>query len=60
MSSESRLFSALRLGPITVPNRIMVSPMCQYSATDGLPGTWHAAHLGSLAMSCLLYTSRCV
>ena len=51
MSCESRLFSALRLGPITVPNRIMVSPMCQYSATDGLPGTWHAAHLGGLAMS---------
>jgi 2,4-dienoyl-CoA reductase-like NADH-dependent reductase (Old Yellow Enzyme family) len=51
MTSDSLLLSPLRLGPITLPNRIMVSPMCQYSATDGLPSAWHAAHLGSLAMS---------
>jgi 2,4-dienoyl-CoA reductase-like NADH-dependent reductase (Old Yellow Enzyme family) len=34
-----------------MPNRIMISPMCQYSADDGLPAAWHHAHLGSLAMS---------
>ena len=51
MNPASHLFSPLRLGPLTLPNRIMVSPMCQYSATEGLPGAWHAAHLGSLAMS---------
>lgn len=51
MSATPHLFTPLRLGPLTLPNRIMVSPMCQYSATEGLPGPWHAAHLGSLAMS---------
>ncbi len=32
-------------------NRIVVAPMCQYSATDGTPGDWHMIHLGSLALS---------
>ncbi|MCA8973161.1 MAG: FAD-dependent monooxygenase, partial [Planctomycetes bacterium] len=34
----------------TLPNRVVVSPMCQYSATDGVPGDWHLVHLGSRAM----------
>ncbi|MEO6880366.1 MAG: NADH:flavin oxidoreductase/NADH oxidase [Mycobacteriaceae bacterium] len=35
---------------VTLPNRIAVSPMCQYSAVDGLPGPWHLVHLGSRAV----------
>lgn len=45
------LFSPLRIGSLTLPNRIMISPMCMYSANDGNASAWHAAHLGSLAMS---------
>jgi len=45
------LFSPLSLGPITVPNRIAVSPMCQYSAADGCALDWHLAHWSALAMS---------
>lgn len=45
------LFSPITLGPLTVPNRIMISPMCQYSAVDGDMNDWHRAHLGSLALS---------
>ena len=45
------LFSPISLGPLTLPNRIMVSPMCQYSARDGIANAWHTAHLGTLALS---------
>jgi len=34
----------------TLPNRVVVSPMCQYSATDGLPNDWHLVHLGGRAI----------
>ena len=47
----SQLFSPLQLGGLTLSNRIAVSPMCQYSAQDGLFSTWHLQHLSSLAMS---------
>ena len=49
--SSSRLFEPLSLRALTLSNRIMVSPMCQYSAVDGNAGAWHYAHLGSLALS---------
>lgn len=45
------LFSPIDVGPLTLSNRIMVSPMCQYSAIDGVANDWHLAHLGSLALS---------
>jgi 2,4-dienoyl-CoA reductase-like NADH-dependent reductase (Old Yellow Enzyme family) len=45
------LFSPLQLGGITLPNRIAVSPMCQYSADDGSMNDWHLVHLGHLACS---------
>ncbi len=45
------LFTPASLGPVSLSNRIMVSPMCQYSAQDGNVNGWHAAHLGSLALS---------
>jgi len=44
------LFEPLRLREIEFKNRIGVSPMCQYSAKDGHPGTWHLVHLGSRAV----------
>jgi 2,4-dienoyl-CoA reductase-like NADH-dependent reductase (Old Yellow Enzyme family) len=49
--TPSTLFTPLSLGPLALPNRIMISPMCQYSAVEGRPSDWHFAHLGSLAMS---------
>jgi NADPH2 dehydrogenase len=47
----SQLFSPIRLGAIEFPNRIVISPMCQYSAIHGDANDWHLVHLGSLAMS---------
>ena len=47
----SRLFAPLALRGVTVPNRIAVAPMCQYSATDGVPDDWHLVHLGQFAQS---------
>lgn len=46
----ARLFSELRLRTLSFRNRIFVSPMCQYSATDGVPGAWHLVHLGARAV----------
>ncbi|HYM31534.1 MAG TPA: NADH:flavin oxidoreductase/NADH oxidase [Candidatus Cybelea sp.] len=45
------LFSPITLGGLTLPNRIAVSPMCQYSAVDGSANDWHLAHLTQLAVS---------
>ena len=41
------LFRPLTIRSVTVKNRIMLSPMCQYSATDGLMNDWHFAHLAA-------------
>lgn len=43
------LFTPFVQRGLTLRNRIAVSPMCQYSATDGLPDDWHLVHLGSRA-----------
>jgi NADPH2 dehydrogenase len=48
---SSVLFSPIRLAELELPNRIVVSPMCQYSANDGCAGDWHLTHLGMLANS---------
>ena len=49
---SSKLFEPLAIGPVTVPNRIAVAPMCQYSAHDGCADPdWHTQHLMNLAMS---------
>ncbi len=45
----SELFDPLTLRGTTFRNRVWVSPMCQYSSTDGRPDDWHLVHLGSLA-----------
>jgi len=47
----SKLFSSLCLRNVELANRIVISPMCQYSAVEGSPSDWHWAHLGSLALS---------
>jgi 2,4-dienoyl-CoA reductase-like NADH-dependent reductase (Old Yellow Enzyme family) len=44
------LFSPLTLRNATLKNRVVVSPMCQYSSVDGLPTEWHRVHLGSFAV----------
>ncbi len=46
----NRLFEPLRLRDLTFRNRIFVSPMCMYSAADGVPNDWHLVHLGSRAI----------
>ena len=46
----SQLFTPLALRGITAPNRIVISPMCQYSAADGLANDWHFAHLAKFAL----------
>jgi 2,4-dienoyl-CoA reductase-like NADH-dependent reductase (Old Yellow Enzyme family) len=48
---SSRLFSPIRLGGIDLSNRLVVAPMCQYSADDGSMNDWHMMHLGSLSNS---------
>jgi NADPH2 dehydrogenase len=47
----SALFSPIKLRGLTLKNRIMVSPMCQYSAEDGVANDWHFTHINSLALS---------
>lgn len=44
------MFAPLRLRGMTVMNRVVVSPMCQYSAEDGVPTDWHFVHYGSRAI----------
>ncbi len=46
---SSHLFRPISFRSVTARNRIMVSPMCQYSADDGVPNDWHLQHLGSRA-----------
>jgi 2,4-dienoyl-CoA reductase-like NADH-dependent reductase (Old Yellow Enzyme family) len=46
----SQLFTPFRLRGLEFKNRIFVSPMCQYSAEEGVPNNWHLVHLGSRAV----------
>jgi 2,4-dienoyl-CoA reductase-like NADH-dependent reductase (Old Yellow Enzyme family) len=48
-TTPATLFSPLQLRSLRLRNRIAVPPMCQYSATDGIPADWHLAHYGALA-----------
>lgn len=47
---NSLLFSPLKIREITLKNRIVVSPMCMYSAKDGVPNIFHQTHLGAMAL----------
>src|SRR5947208_14121101 len=56
--AASTLFSPYRVGSLELRNRIVIAPMCQYSADDGRATDWHLMHLGHLALSgaALLFT----
>ena len=49
--SNSKLFEPIQLGSVILPNRIVIAPMCQYSAEEGSATDWHLMHLGRLATS---------
>jgi 2,4-dienoyl-CoA reductase-like NADH-dependent reductase (Old Yellow Enzyme family) len=48
---SATLFSPLKLGSLELENRIVISPMCQYSAIDGAASAWHRTHIGNLSLS---------
>jgi 2,4-dienoyl-CoA reductase-like NADH-dependent reductase (Old Yellow Enzyme family) len=48
--ADSKLFTPITLRGLTLDNRIVLSPMCQYASTDGLASDWHMAHLGTYAL----------
>ena len=49
--SQAHLFTPLRVGDLQLRNRIVIAPMCQYSADEGCATDWHVIHLGHLALS---------
>src|SRR6202167_4667005 len=49
-NTPASLFSPITIGSVTLPNRIVVSPMCEYSCDDGFANDWHLVHLGSRAV----------
>lgn len=49
--SSPALFTPLTIRGVTFPNRIILSPMCQYRAVDGIAQRWHAAHHGRLSLA---------
>ena len=49
--AKATLFTPITVGSITLSNRILIAPMCQYSAVDGCMTDWHLIHLGHLALS---------
>lgn len=48
-AAPAQLLSPMTLRGVTLPNRVVMSPMCQYSAEDGMANDWHLVHLGSRA-----------
>jgi 2,4-dienoyl-CoA reductase-like NADH-dependent reductase (Old Yellow Enzyme family) len=49
--SHAKLFTPFRIGDLELTNRIVIAPMCQYSAENGCMNDWHLIHLGQLALS---------
>lgn len=49
--ASPRLFQPIDIGGLSLDNRIVIAPMCQYSAVDGCMSDWHQIHLGTLALS---------
>ena len=47
----SQLFAPIQLRELRLANRVVVSPMCEYSAVDGVAQSWHTVHLGQLALA---------
>ena len=56
----TQLFQPLTLRQLTLPNRIAVSPMCQYSAKAGMANDWHLVHLGSRAVGTACSGSKAI
>ena len=50
MTSTAQLFTPITLRGLTIPHRLWVAPMCQYSAVDGVVQSWHRVHLGQYAI----------
>lgn len=61
MPQDYQLLSPLTIGQTHLKNRIVVSPMCQYSCVDGFANDWHLVHLGSRAVggAALIFTEAC-
>ena len=49
--TRTHLFTPFRVGQLDLANRIVIAPMCQYSAENGCMNDWHLIHLGQLALS---------
>src|SRR3954451_9023946 len=49
--ADCKLFSPIMLRGLTLDNRIVLSPMCQYASSDGHASDWHIAHLGTYALA---------
>src|SRR3569833_2240198 len=49
--TDSKLFTPIALRGLTLDNRVVLSPMCQYAATHALASDWHIAHLGTYALA---------
>ncbi len=47
----SQLFSPISFGPLALANRIVIAPMCQYSAQDARASDWHRIHLATLSQA---------
>ena len=56
--SVTKLFSPVTVGGLTLRNRIVIAPMCQYSAEDGQMNDWHLMHLGTMAASGALFSNN--
>jgi 2,4-dienoyl-CoA reductase-like NADH-dependent reductase (Old Yellow Enzyme family) len=54
----SRLLTPVTLRPVSLHNRVVISPMCQYSAIEGLANDWHLVHLGRFAQGGLAHAGR--
>ncbi|NEJ82958.1 oxidoreductase, partial [Rhizobium leguminosarum] len=49
--SKPKLFTPIKIKSLNLDNRIVIAPMCQYSAEQGNMNEWHLIHLGKLALS---------
>mgnify|MGYP003321629847 CR=1 FL=1 len=49
MVTDSKLFSPIKIRGVTIPNRIVLSPLCMYSANNGMASDWQFAHLSTFA-----------
>lgn len=51
IANASSLFEPVKIGSLNIPNRLVIPPMCQYSAVDGKATDWHLIHIGQMAVS---------